>query len=541
MPPRRHQILTLIYWMTVAGVFFFAAWRRFSLPLDPIADPDTWGYLSPAVHQLTGIGFVHEGRNFLYPEFLWILLRAFGDFRAITIAQHLLALAGGGLFLATWRRSRLFLRDSRLIEPGHDLLGLIATGVFLAAGEPIRAEMQLRPEAICAFLLSLNLYFAIGFISRTFVLKQKPAVGFGIGTALSAILLFSVKPSFGFMALVPLLPLGIFFLRRGSFRQKLALGIGIVGGGTILLLPDYFRQRSDDLAIAFLPTTLFVIHADLIRDQMADDLQFHARVPYSPEWLSGVHDRLTAEIAKSAAAEPEHSLSLGFSPDYLMYNGTSIAAKLGDEFGENVSPLYEFYRFYYWRVWQQRPLQMLRKIWRQFVLFYQPLCPAYDRQKVIKLIPWYELTGSSLDRDPYRETWKRYPPAVDFMRRAEMLSGSAPSIEQSKVVRRTVVFLAVMYLPLLSLTAILGALSLRWRDLRQRIGWLLVLALFIFAYNAAACLEVAVVHSLQFPRYLTVQFTITSLAEFVALWLVLETFLSQIRWGRPIQTSAPGE
>jgi len=98
-----------------------------------------------------------------------------------------------------------------------------------------------------------------------------------------------------------------------------------------------------------------------------------------------------------------------------------------------------------------------------------------------------------------------------------------------------------MYLPLLFITVILGSLALRWRNFRQRIGWLLVLALFIFAYNAAACLEVAVIHSLEFPRYSTVQFAITLLAEFLAIWLVLETLLPQIRWGRPIQTSAPGE
>jgi hypothetical protein len=56
---------------------------RYSLPLDPIADPDTWAYLAPALKKLTGSDFVHtHGRNFVYPGFLFLLLRLFGDFRS---------------------------------------------------------------------------------------------------------------------------------------------------------------------------------------------------------------------------------------------------------------------------------------------------------------------------------------------------------------------------------------------------------------------------------------------------------------------------
>ena len=54
----------------------------------PIVDPDFWGYLSPALRKLIGSEFGHtQGRNFLYPGFLYLLLRASGDFRAITISS----------------------------------------------------------------------------------------------------------------------------------------------------------------------------------------------------------------------------------------------------------------------------------------------------------------------------------------------------------------------------------------------------------------------------------------------------------------------
>src|SRR5881392_4342564 len=95
------------YWSGVVILFGLAARRRFTLPLDPIADPDTWGYLSPALRKLTGAPFGHtSGRNFLHPGFLYVVLRCFGDFPAIGIVQHLAGLAAGGLFLLTWRRLR---------------------------------------------------------------------------------------------------------------------------------------------------------------------------------------------------------------------------------------------------------------------------------------------------------------------------------------------------------------------------------------------------------------------------------------------------
>src|SRR5438309_5650045 len=106
--PSNPSLFPVCYWTVIALLFAGAVWLRFSLPLDPIADPDTWGYLSPALNKLLGAGFVHQGRNFVYPAFLFFLLRVFGDFRAIAIVQHLLGLGAGALLLVTWRRLRLF-------------------------------------------------------------------------------------------------------------------------------------------------------------------------------------------------------------------------------------------------------------------------------------------------------------------------------------------------------------------------------------------------------------------------------------------------
>ncbi|MEY2501619.1 MAG: hypothetical protein QOI07_1953 [Verrucomicrobiota bacterium] len=512
------------YWVCVAVLFAVAAWQRFALPLDPIADSDVWGYLAPALRKLVGAEFGHTyGRNFVYPAFLFSLLRVFQDFRTIVIAQHLLGLLAVVLFLFTWRRTRVFVPDSRLNLAFHDGLGLLATPILLLGAEPIRAEMQLRPEGVCAFLVSLNLYFAIHFMACCFV-EERPraSVGHGIGTVFTAVLLASAKPSFGLLALVAIVPVTILFFRRGWFREKIALGIGAIVGAALLLVPEYFLARDDEQARPFVPAMLFVNHADLIRDQMADDLQRGASVPYSREWLERVHAALRTEIAKSFTARPGHYWSFGFDPDYLMYNPGSIVAQLRREFGNNGPDPSAFYRFYYWRIWQRRPLAVASKIRTQMTVFYAAMCPVYNREKSLPLTGKYEEGAYVLRVEPNHELWMGYAPAGEFMSRTESLARNAPIIHQPFPIRTTNSFFSGLYRPLLWIALALGAVVLCQPRYRKRLGWLTALVLFLYSYNAAACLEVAIVNSLEVRRYLTVQMFFTTVAQFLALWLLCE-------------------
>jgi len=514
----------LAYWSAVAVIFAWAAWLRFRLPLDPIADHGTWGYLSPALRKLIGAEFGHTyGRNFIYPGFLFLLLRAFGDFRAITVAQHFLGLIAGGVLLLTWRRARAFVPDPRVGRGGHYALGLLAAAVFLLAIGPIRFETQLRPEGVCAFLFSINLYLVIQFVACCFI-ENRPtaAAAYGIAAVFSSILLASVKPSFALVATVALLPISMFFFRRGWLWQKIALGGGAVASAALLLLPEHFLSRNDEESQTLLPTALFVIHADLIRDQMAEDIQRNAKVPYSREWLGRVHSILSAEIGKSSAAGSVHYSTLGFDPGYLMYNRSSIAPQLHKQFANNVSALCAFYWFYYWRIWQQRPFLVVKKIARQMAIFYRPVCPAYNSRKFWSLTDVYEWSIFSLDSEPYRKIWATYRPAVDFMNRTAVLAQSAPVIEQRAYIRKPLVFLAKTYLVSLFIALVVGAAVLFHKRRRRRVGWLAALVLFVYSYNLANCLEVAVLHSLHDPRYKTVQMFFTILAQFLALWFIVE-------------------
>src|SRR5438309_171463 len=248
---REDSLWRLFYWTLLALVFAGAIWQRFKLPLDPIADPDTWGYLSPALRKLTGAEFGHtNGRNFVYPAFLFLLLRVFGSFRAIAIAQHLLGLLAGAVFLLSWKRARVFVPNPRIGRVGYNLLRL--------------------------------------------------------------------------------------------------------SGAAVLSLPEYFLSRNDEMSRTFLPTTLFAIHAHLIRDQLADDLAKNVSLPYSHDRLERLYLALNAEITKSHSGRQYAYHSLGFDPDFLIHDPNSIAPQTRREFRGDVAAVCAFYYFYYRRIRQKR-------------------------------------------------------------------------------------------------------------------------------------------------------------------------------------------
>ena len=515
----------IYYWSAVVILFAWAAWQRFALPLDPIADPDLSFYLIPPLEKIVGGAFnpMPYGHNFFYPGFVYVLLRAFGDFRAIAVAQHILGLAAGGMLLLIWRRARVFVPRPRVDHASYDALGLVATAIFLLASEPILFEMQLRPEGLCAFLFSMNLFFVIQFAACYFVEHRRAATAvYGVIAVLTAALLASLKPNFSLAAIVGLLPVGTFFFRRGWSWQKITLAGGVAASAALLLLPDYFLSRKNEGSQIYLPLMLFAIHADLIRDQMAADLERNAKVPYPRNWLMRVQRALSTEIANSSVASRHHSKLLGFNYDYLMSNPNSIAAQLRKEFGNNVSALGAFYWFYYRRIWLQRPLFVVKKIARQMAIFYAPKCPVYKQSQFLPLTNEYDGGVKSLGKESYRKIWMAYLPAVEFMARTEVLARTAPVIHQPLYIRIPLFILAPTYLIMLLIAFGLGAAVLLQEQQRTRLGWLAALVLFVNAYIMASCLEVAVVHSLEVVRKVTVLMFPAILAQFLALWFILE-------------------
>jgi hypothetical protein len=530
MTHRRIQLSNLVYWAALAALFTWATWLRTQAPLDPIADPDTWGYLSPALNKLLGNGFTHSGRNFVYPGFLYLLLRAAGDFRVFVFVQHALGLLAGVLLLLIWQRARDLIAGPRLPATVHSWFGLLPAGIYLFAADTIRFELQIRPEGVCGFLGILNVYLLLQFTYWFFLRENKrAAVVYGVGTVLSALLFGSVRPSFWLAALGSLLPVCFVFLRRGWFREKLAISLGAVAGLALLVLPERLLAYHDNVDKAFVPTLLFSQHGDIIRDQMAADLAASAQLPYAREWLERIHSILQSEIQKSFEADPEHYPSLGFDPDYLMSRTDSICAVLDREFHGNIDELCAFYRFYYGRALLEQPMRMLGKIGRQMALFYRLQCGAYNCAKHLFLRADYDSGANAVKDVLLRLAPGAFKPAVDFVQRSGEVARDATELEQRAYIRWPLLVLRGSYLACLGTTLLLSAIVLSKASLRRRWGALAGIVLLSYWFNFATCFESAALNSLEVFRYLTVQLVFTILAQFLTVLFVLEFLMAMWR------------
>jgi len=527
---RRFAISWLLYWIAIIGVFFWASWLRLQAPWEPVADPDVWGYLSPAVNKLTGGGFTHSGRNFVYPGFLYLLLRAVGDFRAITFVQHFLGLMGGALMLGIWQRTRALIRDPALPESVHRWLGLLPVAIYLWAADSVRMEMQIRPEAICGFLGMANVFLAVQFSSSWFLRGDARAARFyAIGTVLTALVFGSVRPSFWLPALCSILPMCFVFLRRKYRREQWIIGVAALAGVALIVLPERLLARNDEVDAAFVPMLLFAQHAGIIRDQIDHDLAGAVSLPYGRDRLERIHSSLSVEIRKSFDANPSHYPSLGFDPEYLMYADNSIHAQLSREFHDDVGELCRFYRFYYLRAFLHQPGRMLTKIARQISLFYGERCGAYNWGRFLDLQAEYSVSAREVGTGSFGALFLVYPPANELVKRSLELARAPVGLEQRGYIRYPLYSLSKRYVPCLMAAIVFTGITCLRGSWRWRWGWLATSVLFLFWYSFAACLETALVNSLEVYRYLTVLLAFVILAQFLTLLLTLEFSVGTVR------------
>src|SRR6516164_10552524 len=102
----------LIYATLTVSLITAALFFRFELPRQPFIDGDVGGYLLPALLQLTHGNFQRlGGRSFVYPGFIYLILLVFKDFRAITLIQHLMGVASGGVLLVCWNCARALIKN----------------------------------------------------------------------------------------------------------------------------------------------------------------------------------------------------------------------------------------------------------------------------------------------------------------------------------------------------------------------------------------------------------------------------------------------
>lgn len=534
------------YGVVLTAVIANGAFLRFCLPQAPFIDHDVWGYLQPAFSALQHQGFPHtQGRNFLYPAFLWAVLRVVGDYRAISVTQHALGLLTGGLLAAAWHVWCGLLVADRRIKTCARFLGLLLAADFLWSRWPLLFENSIRPEAVFALFLAASLLLNSGALHARFTLPRPSLERWCLGAnVFVTVAAQSLKPSFGFALVVANLPLLHFLMRRAvPWRAKLVtIGSAATVTGLLLLLPEHLLKRGDRVAETFLPETLFTIHAVPIHEQITQDLREGKSGPYDTQLLAGFNQNLERTLADALLPENRPWRVLGINADQLLYKDPVFARFFPPEQPEQVT---QFCYYYYRRTWWHRPGKMLGKISRQLASVYPlhlgldlgwDLRPDFHRKHWVRWFFQGQLptvfarrfdTPLSLG---YQEAWvtshtrRSYqaltstPPSQQYLDQLSALQQTTLQVSDPSWVGYVNEILGKTRLPLAGVALLAGAV-LWWRQGRRSEPFLAGMVL-VFGVNFAMFLTVAVVHSLDADRYVNTQLLLTQWSGFSAVLLV---------------------
>jgi len=506
-----------LYWAVVAFLFGAGAFERFTLPATPFSDPDTWGYLYPALSGLTRGVFVHTyGRTFVYPLFVYGILGGFHDFVYVSAFQHLLGLLSGVLLLASWRGLSPLLPDCALVRSWHRYLGLLALAVFLLSKTSLLMEHSIRPEAVFPFFAILCLWLAL----RTWRAFQKggnpkSAFFWGIALVYDSILLYFIKPSWGFGVFFSMAPLlvSLFQLKGRPGYKVLVLLVPALLAYVTLFVPERRLVREyDPGSDRFLPSLLLSVHADIIRDEMARDL---GSVPADERALLG---KLIPLIDAEIKANASNNSKLAINPDVFLYHKDSVCALVGQFFGKDIEGYRDFCFSYYKKAWLHQPGRMLRKVLRQLHAFYSWENQGYDASihAVISTKETAVRTENALNNLPVAL------PAYDNYRNVSLnLEQTRGGWRQPMPISLLNMLLYVCY-PLVVLGSLLVCGAVLWKPA----SWsglvpLALWTLYFHSYNFGNCLTIAVVHNMQVGRYVKNQLIFTVFSECCGVLLIV--------------------
>jgi hypothetical protein len=523
------------YFSIASFLFALAAWKRFSLPQDPLAVFDA--YLLPALTKLSGGAFARvqgltkEGLNFLYPGVIYLILRTWGDFRSISVIQHSLGLIAGGLFLAGWSRLADFFPRPCVNRVMHEAIGLVGAAIYLLSAAPVFFEMNVRSDSICMFFEILIFWLIIQFFYyRVISPNARKAVIYGTAVAVNAFLLALLKPSFTLMALFVAVPvISLILNAKGNFTEKVAFFVTAMSIIVVLTLTEQSLRRNDQSAKIFLAETLFVFHAKIIHAQLAADLKNDQTDIYSREWLGAACADLGKEIERTHVLYPQKFPVLGFEPNSLMFGADSLLSRWQHQLGDET--FLRFLKYWYWHSLANRPLAFAEKVAGQLGVFYSMNCPAFRVQKIYSLssADAYRRSLASLSQPQSLQLLSKTAVGSAFLERTITLCFTDVVIHQNKLAQIGHVRFARTYLSILLISIPLAAWFMLKRSNSEDSKWSAFLVILLYSAIFGNVFSISVVHSMEIDRYSTVLFIAALFAQLWAMRWLIEIALMKLR------------
>ncbi len=358
-------------WIGILFAFLGAAWLRWMLPTLPLADPDTRGYLSPALQHLAGHGMVQaESRGLAYPLLLRGILGTFGSFPSIVITQHVLGLFSGVLWLVAFGIWLGCLPTNKGLLYASWWMAAVGVAVYLGNPATLVFETQIRPEAVFPFFCLAQIAAMLFFLRFRWIQPHFGWMIFFAGLAgFFAAICLSLKPSWGLAALIPFgMVLGSLFIWDVRTYSLALRGGPLLAMGAAFVLwnvgvPRLVGWIPNPASGEHLAGTLFTVHADIISQEMHRRAARGELDSYEEDFLRKLDERLGESQRTGKYA------TLGHDPDFLLYRSDALRYLPHVPKGD-LQQGHRYLRHAYLRAVVNEPWLMFRKITRQIVKGY---------------------------------------------------------------------------------------------------------------------------------------------------------------------------
>ena len=515
-----------LVWCLLFAIFILAIWFRSKCPGIPISDPDTWGYLYPALSEISGFGFQQtHGRGIAYPLLLLVLFESTQNFFSIPFFQHFVGILSGLLWWAVWKEWQKWLPKNLQGILWIQCLGVVFLATFLWNANTIFYEEAIRPESIFPFLALTQTYLCMVYARVRWVDGSRwLLMAAGSLAMLSALICLSAKPSWGFAAGVPFVLVGVGALgtmewtRLAARMASLALGFAL----TLLwikILPPALGWIPDERSKGFLHATLFTVHAPTISKVLHERVQTGGSTPQEVAFL----EKWDTRIAESSRLEITSYHILDHDPDYLFYHSDAIA-KMPDSDTPDKARKYMFSA--YLDALLRFPIDIAEKVLKQLVVAHADLTRTLYRRDLnlknkfqgsIKSMDFYKMPKV----DPnFASTYEEVrQSSVNYIKDSNEKLVFGPSVNKFFTLGFGPVFLGVWMLGWPFLAAYL--VFQRLRAPKNLVDATLVFGI-PWATAIGTTLTVAVVHSFDIDRYLHLLSVQHSLILAVAIVLTLQ-------------------
>lgn len=505
------------------------AWKARSVwPAVPLADPDTWGYLNPALGWLGGLGF-HQagGRDWLYPALVTLFLKTTGSFAGIAAWQKFLGLSSGILMAVTWRCWVSILPFPRGALFFLSLVGAVPISIQLANQDGIFYEMSTRPEAVLPVFVYAQLACVIGYARfRWQYPRALPSLLLGAAALVLAYACYLLKPSWYLATATTSVPIlaGVFGRSLPLKTRLLTPALGAALALLLLWLPARMLFVRDGASVTLLPLALFYVHAQLIEESFDAKLAVLADADPEKARLQHLNDVLKSETRSSMDDRPYPYL--GINPDYLL-DSRPMNKALFNCAGHDIESIKAFCFRSYRDAVLHDPAAYAKKVYIQFTYFLFPGPKTFFKDR-IDFTREYQWAAKSMTahRLPF------YPPAVSEMERRyeEELAGQiAAARPPYKPKRNSITKFLTRWAPPVELLTVLFLFALSathvWPFLHKlRLGgWA---AFFLFLAPFGNAFGICIVHALDIDRYRStfggyLLFALTAMSAFIVVVLAL--------------------